>query len=179
MLIGLLSKAAWYERWSIPVSVMLIEPMGDLGGVAANLLRGLNNDVFFQVGILTVIGLSAKNAILIVEFAKDLHEKEGRTLMQAAIEAAKLRFRPILMTSLAFIFGVLPMAKASGASAASQQALGTTVVGGTFSATCLAVFFVPLFYVLVAGLFHKEKNAETTAELTTPSLDQKPTEGTV
>ncbi|MDL2259771.1 efflux RND transporter permease subunit [Deltaproteobacteria bacterium OttesenSCG-928-K17] len=159
LLIVFLCLAALYESWSIPVSVMLIVPMGVLGAVAANLLRGLNNDVFFQVGILTVIGLSAKNAILIVEFAKDLHEKEGRTLMAAAVEAAKLRFRPILMTSLAFIFGVLPMAKASGASAASQQALGTTVVGGTFSATCLAVFFVPLFYVLVAGLFHKEKNA--------------------
>ena len=160
LMIVFLCLAALYESWSIPISVMLIVPMGVLGAVAANLLRGMNNDVFFQVGILTVIGLSAKNAILIVEFAKDLHEKEGRTLMAAAVEAAKLRFRPILMTSLAFIFGVLPMAKASGASAASQQALGTTVVGGTFSATCLAVFFVPLFYVAVAGLFHKEKTSE-------------------
>ena len=157
LLIVFLCLAALYESWSIPVSVMLIVPMGVLGAVAANLLRGMNNDVFFQVGLLTIIGLSAKNAILIVEFAKDLHDKEGRTLTEAAIEAAKLRFRPILMTSLAFIFGVLPMAKASGASAASQQALGTTVVRGTFSATCLAVFFVPLFYVLVAGLFDKKK----------------------
>ena len=171
LLIVFLCLAALYESWSIPVSVMLIVPMGVLGAVTANILRGMNNDVFFQVGILTVIGLSAKNAILIVEFAKDLHEKEGRTLTQAAIEAAKLRFRPILMTSLAFIFGVLPMAKASGASAASQQALGTTVVGGTFSATCLAVFFVPLFYVLVAGLFHKEKNTE---EHQAPALEEKP-----
>ncbi len=172
LLIVFLCLAALYESWSIPVSVMLIVPMGVLGAVAANLLRGLNNDVFFQVGILTVIGLSAKNAILIVEFAKDLHEKEGRTLMQAAIEAAKLRFRPILMTSLAFIFGVLPMAKASGASAASQHALGTTVVGGTFSATCLAVFFVPLFYVLVAGLFHKEKNSGEIPSV--PALKENP-----
>ncbi|MDR0882752.1 MAG: efflux RND transporter permease subunit [Candidatus Adiutrix sp.] len=157
LLIVFLCLAALYESWSIPVSVMLIVPMGVLGAVAANLIRGLNNDVFFQVGLLTIIGLSAKNAILIVEFAKDLHDKEGRTLMAAAVEAAKLRFRPILMTSLAFVFGVLPMAKASGASSASQHALGTTVVGGTLSATCLAVFFVPLFYVMVAGLFHKDK----------------------
>ena len=160
LLIVFLCLAALYESWSIPVSVMLVVPMGVLGAVLANLLRGLNNDVFFQVGILTVIGLSAKNAILIVEFAKDLHEKGGRTLIAAAIEAAKLRFRPILMTSLAFVFGVLPMAKATGASSASQHALGTTVVGGTLSATCLAVFFVPLFYVLIAGVFDKKKSAE-------------------
>ncbi|UQZ87910.1 hydrophobe/amphiphile efflux-1 family RND transporter [Deltaproteobacteria bacterium Smac51] len=165
LLIVFLCLAALYESWSIPASVMLIVPMGVLGAVTANLMRGLSNDVFFQVGILTVIGLSAKNAILIVEFAKDLHEKEGKSLIEAAIEAAKLRFRPILMTSLAFIFGVLPMAMATGASSASQHALGTTVVGGTFAATCLAVFFVPLFYVLIAGLNKKEKNAAPAAQL--------------
>ena len=141
---------------------MLVVPLGILGAVAANLLRGLSNDIFFQVGILTVIGLSAKNAILIVEFVKNLYEKQGRSLSEAVIEAAKLRLRPILMTSLAFIFGVLPMAIATGASSASQHAMGTAVVGGTLSGTCLAIFFVPLFYVLVAEFM--KKSATSTAD---------------
>ena len=160
LLIVFLCLAALYESWSIPLSVMLVVPLGVLGAVSANLLRGFTNDVYFQVGILTVIGLSAKNAILIVEFAKDLHEKEGKSLLEAAVEAARLRLRPILMTSMAFIGGVLPMALATGASSASQQALGTAVVGGTSAATFLAVFFVPLFYVLVAGLFEKKSAAK-------------------
>ncbi len=163
VLIIFLCLAALYESWSIPASVMLAVPLGVLGAVSANLLRGLHNDVFFQVGILTVMGLAAKNAILIVEFAKDLHEKEGLSLAGAAVGAARLRLRPILMTSLAFVFGVLPMAKASGASAASQQALGTAVVGGTLSATTLGIFFVPLFYVLAAGLFNRRRAAASTA----------------
>ena len=156
LLIVFLCLAALYESWSIPVSVMLIVPMGVLGAIVASLLRGMNNDVFFQVGILTVIGLSAKNAILIVEFAKTLYEDEGLPLIEAAVKASRQRFRPILMTSLAFIFGVIPMALASGASSGSQHALGTTVVGGTLTATFLAIFFVPLFYVVVTNIFIKK-----------------------
>ncbi len=168
LLIVFLCLAALYESWSIPASVMLVVPLGVLGAVLANLARGLHNDVFFQVGLLTVIGLAAKNAILIVEFAKTLHENEGRSLAEAAVEAAKLRLRPILMTSLAFVFGVLPMALASGASAASQRALGTAVVGGTLAATALGVFFVPLFYVLVAGLNRREKTVEQPLPISEP-----------
>jgi len=120
------------------------------------LLRGLENDVYFTVGIITIIGLSAKNAILIVEFAKDLRA-EGKGLIEATIEAAHLRFRPILMTSLAFTMGVIPMAIATGASAASQNAIGTAVIGGMISATVLAVFFVPIFFVFVMRTFSRDK----------------------
>jgi multidrug efflux pump subunit AcrB len=125
-------------------------PLGVLGSVLAMLLRGLSNDVFFQVGLLTTVGLSAKNAILIVEFAKELHER-GRTAMEAALEAARMRLRPIIMTSLAFVLGVLPLAIARGAGAGGQVAIGTAVIGGMLSATALAILFVPLFFVLVAG----------------------------
>ena len=145
-----LCLAALYESWSIPASVMLVVPLGVLGAVVAMLARGLTNDVFFQVGLLTTVGLSAKNAILIVEFAKELHER-GRTVVEAALEAARLRLRPILMTSLAFILGVLPLALAHGAGAGGQIAIGTAVIGGMISATILAILFVPLFFVLVAG----------------------------
>jgi HAE1 family hydrophobic/amphiphilic exporter-1/multidrug efflux pump len=150
LLVVFLCLAALYESWSIPVSVMLVVPLGVLGAVLAMLGRSLTNDVFFQVGLLTTVGLSAKNAILIVEFAKELHER-GRSVMEAALEAARLRLRPILMTSLAFILGVLPLAIAHGAGAGGQVAIGTAVIGGMVSATVLAILFVPVFFVLVAG----------------------------
>ncbi|MCD2515638.1 multidrug efflux RND transporter permease subunit [Massilia sp. G4R7] len=148
MLVVFLVLAALYESWSIPFSVMLVVPLGLLGAVAAVLVRGLPNDVFFKVGMITVIGLSAKNAILIVEFAKQLRE-QGASLVEAAVRASVLRLRPILMTSLAFGLGVVPLMVASGASAETQHAIGTGVFGGMLSATVLAVFFVPVFFVVV------------------------------
>ncbi|AEC19586.1 Solvent-resistant pump membrane transporter Srp [Pusillimonas sp. T7-7] len=164
VLIVFLSLAALHESWSVPASVMLVVPLGVIGAVIATLLRGLSNDVFFQIGLLTTVGLSAKNAILIVEFAKQLYEQEGRTLVQAAVEAAKLRLRPIIMTSLAFTFGVLPMALASGAGQGSQHAIATGVVGGMITATVLAIFFIPLFFVVVMSLSKKK----------TPVADHQP-----
>ena len=149
-LVVFLVLAALYESWSIPLSVMLVVPLGLLGAVAAVMLRGLPNDVFFKVGMITIIGLSAKNAILIVEFARQLHA-EGKTLIDAAVTAARLRLRPILMTSLAFTLGVVPLMLASGASAETQHAIGTGVFGGMLSGTLLAVFFVPAFFVFVIG----------------------------
>ena len=149
-----LCLAALYESWSIPISVMLVIPLGVIGSVVAVLLRDLPNDVYFKVGLITIIGLSAKNAILIIEFAKDLRAS-GRPLLEATIEAAHLRFRPIIMTSLAFTLGVAPLAIASGASAASQQAIGTGVMGGMITATVLAVFFVPAFFVFVVRVFER------------------------
>ncbi len=140
--------AALYESWSIPLSVMLVVPLGIVGSLLAVMLRDMPNDIYFKVGLIAIIGLSAKNAILIVEFAKELHA-EGKPLREAAIEAAFIRFRPILMTSLAFILGVTPLAIATGASAGSQNAIGTGVLGGMISATVLAVLFVPVFYVFV------------------------------
>jgi multidrug efflux pump len=147
-----LCLAALYESWSIPVSVLLVVPLGVLGVVIGASMRGLPNDVFFKVGLIAVIGLSAKNAILIIEFAKDLHA-QGKGLIEATLEACHLRFRPILMTSFAFILGVLPLALSTGAGSASQRAIGTGVVGGMFTATVLAVFFVPVFFVAVRKLF--------------------------
>lgn len=152
LLVVFLCLAALYESWSIPFSVMLVVPLGVIGAVTATWLRGLENDVYFQVGLLTIIGLSAKNAILIVEFANELNHK-GKDLMAATLEASRLRLRPILMTSLAFIFGVLPMAISTGAGSGSQHAVGTGVMGGMISATVLAIFFVPLFFVLVRRRF--------------------------
>jgi multidrug efflux pump len=152
LLVVFLCLAALYESWSIPFSVMLVVPLGLIGAVAATWLRGLENDVYFQVGMLTIIGLSAKNAILIVEFANELNHK-GQDLMSATLEASRMRLRPILMTSLAFIFGVLPMTISSGAGSGSQHAVGTGVMGGMISATLLAIFFVPLFFVLVRRRF--------------------------
>jgi multidrug efflux pump len=151
MLVVFLVLAALYESWAVPLSVMLVVPLGLLGAVAAVLLRGLPNDVFFKVGMITVIGLSAKNAILIVEFARQLHA-QGIGLVESAVEAARLRLRPILMTSLAFGMGVLPLMLAVGASAETQHAIGTGVFGGMLSATVLAVFFVPVFFVFVMRL---------------------------
>ncbi|WP_340051546.1 multidrug efflux RND transporter permease subunit [Pseudomonas proteolytica] len=149
-LVVFLVLAALYESWSIPLSVVLVVPLGLLGAVAAVMLRGLPNDVFFKVGMITIIGLSAKNAILIVEFARQLHA-EGRTLIDAAVTASRLRLRPILMTSMAFTLGVVPLMLASGASAETQHAIGTGVFGGMLSGTLLAVFFVPAFFVFVIG----------------------------
>lgn len=147
-----LCLAALYESWSIPLSVILVVPLGVVGVLLATWLRNYSNDVYFQVGLITIIGLSAKNAILIIEFAKDL-QAQGRTVVQAALEAAHLRFRPIVMTSLAFMLGVMPLVLASGASSASQRAIGTGVIGGMITGTVLAVFFVPVFFVIVRTIF--------------------------
>ena len=147
-----LCLAALYESWTIPLAVILVVPLGVLGVVLATLLRSYANDVYFQVGLITIIGLSAKNAILIIEFAKDLQE-QGKGVIESALEAAHLRFRPIVMTSLAFMLGVMPLVLASGASSASQRAIGTGVIGGMLTGTVLAVFFVPLFFVVVRNLF--------------------------
>ncbi|EKK3982173.1 efflux RND transporter permease subunit [Cronobacter sakazakii] len=155
LIVVFLCLAALYESWSIPFSVMLVVPLGIIGALLAASLRGLNNDVYFQVGLLTTIGLSAKNAILIVEFAKDLMEKEGHSLMEATLEAVRLRLRPILMTSLAFILGVLPLVLNSGAGSGAQNAVGTGVMGGMLSATLLAIFFVPVFFVVIRRRFIK------------------------
>ncbi|MEA5090442.1 efflux RND transporter permease subunit [Solidesulfovibrio sp.] len=151
ILVVFLVLAALYESWSIPLSVMLVVPLGLLGAVGAVLLRGMPNDVFFKVGMITVIGLSAKNAILIIELAKQL-QQQGKGLAEAAVTAARLRLRPILMTSLAFGLGVVPLMLASGASAETQHAIGTGVFGGMVTATVLAIFFVPVFFVFVVGL---------------------------
>ena len=155
LIVVFLCLAALYESWSIPFSVMLVVPLGVIGALLAATLRGLNNDVYFQVGLLTTIGLSAKNAILIVEFAKDLMEKEGKGLIEATLEAVRLRLRPILMTSLAFILGVLPLVLNHGAGSGAQNAVGTGVMGGMLSATLLAIFFVPVFFVVIRRRFGK------------------------
>lgn len=152
LLVIFLCLAALYESWSVPFSVMLVVPLGVIGALVATWLRGLENDVYFQVGLLTVIGISAKNAILIVEFANE-RNASGATLLDATLEACRQRLRPILMTSLAFVFGVLPMAMSSGAGSASQHAVGTGVMGGMISATILAIFFVPLFFTLIRRRF--------------------------
>ena len=148
-----LCLAALYESWSIPLAVILVVPLGVLGVVLATLIRGYTNDVYFQVGLITVIGLSAKNAILIIEFAKDLQAAQGKNLLAAAMTAALLRFRPIIMTSMAFGLGVVPLFLASGAGSASQRAIGTGVLGGMVAGTVLAVVFVPLFFVVVRTIF--------------------------
>ena len=147
-----LCLAALYESWSIPLAVILVVPLGVLGVLLGTMLRGYANDVYFQVGLITIIGLSAKNAILIIEFAKDLQE-QGKSAIDAAIEAAHLRFRPIVMTSLAFILGTLPLALANGAGSASQRAIGTAVIGGMITAVALALLFVPAFFVVVRKVF--------------------------
>jgi len=149
LIVVFLCLAALYESWSIPFSVMLVVPLGVIGALLAATFRGLGNDVYFQVGLLTTIGLSAKNAILIVEFAKDLMEKEGKGLIEATLEAVRMRLRPILMTSLAFILGVMPLVISTGAGSGAQNAVGTGVMGGMVTATVLAVFFVPVLFVVV------------------------------
>ncbi|MFY7865854.1 efflux RND transporter permease subunit [Roseateles sp.] len=156
-----LCLAALYESWSIPLSVLLVVPLGLLGALAGATLQGMPNDVFFKVGLITIIGLSAKNAILIIEFAKDL-QAEGKGLVEAILEACHLRFRPIIMTSMAFILGVMPLVFASGAGSASQRAIGTGVMSGMISATVLAVLFVPVFFLVVRRIF-KGKTAPVTS----------------
>jgi multidrug efflux pump subunit AcrB len=164
-----LCLAALYESWSIPLAVMLVVPLGILGTVLLTGVRGLENDVYFKVGMLTVMGLSAKNAILIIEFAKDLHA-QGRSLVEATLEAVRLRFRPIIMTSFAFILGVVPLAIASGASSASQRAIGTAVLGGMLTGTILAVLFVPVFFVVVSRLLTR-RNSKPEASAPAPAQE--------
>lgn len=166
VLIVFLCLAALYESWAVPLAVMLVVPLGILGAVLASKMFGMANDVYFQVALLTTVGLASKNAILIVGFAKELHE-EGQSLMEATALAARQRFRPILMTSLAFILGVLPLALATGAGSGSQNAIGIAVMGGMLAATFLAIFFVPMFYMGVENIFHskaKDKNIKTMNE---------------
>ncbi len=158
-----LCLAALYESWSVPFSVILVVPLGVIGAVLATRFTGLSNDVYFQVGLLTTVGLAAKNAILIVEFAKHLQE-QGNSLREATLIAVRQRLRPILMTSLAFMFGVLPLALSSGAGSAGRRAIGTGVLGGMFSATVLGIFFVPLFFVLIRRRFGRTSTATQTAQ---------------
>ncbi|MBP9654385.1 MAG: multidrug efflux RND transporter permease subunit [Rhodocyclaceae bacterium] len=162
LIVVFLCLAALYESWSIPFAVMLVVPLGIFGAVLAVTLRGLPNDVYFKVGLIAIIGLSAKNAILIIEFARELQE-QGKDLIEATLEACRLRFRPILMTSIAFMFGVLPLAVSTGAGANSRHAIGTGVIGGMLTATVLAVFLVPVFFVVVRRFFpgHARHPAET------------------
>ncbi|QZI69417.1 efflux RND transporter permease subunit [Pseudomonas protegens] len=163
LLMVFLCLAALYESWSIPIAVMLVVPLGIIGALMATSLRGLSNDVYFQVGLLVTIGLAAKNAILIVEFAKELHE-QGRSLVDAAVEACRMRLRPIIMTSLAFVLGVVPLAISTGAGSGSQHAIGTGVIGGMLTATILAIFWVPLFFVIVSSMGRRKADqSETTA----------------
>ncbi|MBG0790236.1 MAG: multidrug efflux RND transporter permease subunit [Desulfovibrionaceae bacterium] len=163
LLVVFLLLVALYESWAIPLSVMLIVPIGALGAVATVVVLGMNNDVYFKVGLITIIGLAAKNAILIVEFAKELYA-QGIELKDSAVQAARLRFRPIIMTSMAFILGVVPLAVATGAGAASQRALGTGVIGGMLSASVLGVIFAPVFFVWVLGLAVKIAGRKRAAE---------------
>jgi multidrug efflux pump len=167
MLMVFLCLAALYESWSIPIAVMLVVPLGIIGALLATSLRGLSNDVYFQVGLLTTIGLAAKNAILIVEFAKELHE-QGRSYIDAAIEACRMRLRPIIMTSMAFILGVVPLAISTGAGSGSQHAIGTGVIGGMLTATVLAIFWVPLFFVSVSSLFGDKNQPKEDDSTETP-----------
>jgi multidrug efflux pump len=157
-LVVFLCLAALYESWTIPLAVLLTVPLGILGAVLAATLRGLPNDVYFTVGLITIIGLAAKDAILIIEFAKDLRA-QGKPLIEATMEACALRFRPILMTGLAFVCGVLPMVIATGAGGASQQALGSSVMGGMIAVVVLALLMVPVFFVSVMRFFGRDTEA--------------------
>jgi multidrug efflux pump subunit AcrB len=159
--------AAQYEKWSLPFSVLLALPFGIFGALVAVYLRNFTNDVYFQIGLVTLLGLSAKNAILIVEFAM-MKVHEGLSPVTAALEAARLRFRPILMTSLAFILGVVPLAFSSGAGAAARQSIGTGVLGGMLAATFLAIFLVPLFFKLVND-WHFRSSPEDFTHLNQPT----------
>jgi multidrug efflux pump subunit AcrB len=163
LLLVFLCLAALYESWTVPLSVLLVVPLGLLGAVLAATLTGLNNDIYLQVGLITTIGVSAKNAILIIEFAEE-RMRDGMNAFDAVVEAAKLRLRPILMTSFAFIFGVLPLALSTGAGAGGQNAIGRSVVGGMLTATVLAIFFVPMFFVVVLRLFGQGGTAEPTVD---------------
>ena len=162
VLMVFLILAAQFERWTLPIAVILAVPFAAFGAFMAVFLRGLENDIYFQIGMLTLVGLAAKNAILIVEFAMMKHA-EGMSIMEAAIEGARLRFRPIIMTSLALIFGVLPLALSSGAGAMSRHSLGTSVIGGMLAATFIATFFVPLFFSWIAGWRRKPQRSDAVA----------------
>ena len=168
LVVVFLLLAALYESWTIPLAVILVVPLGILGVVLATTLRGLSNDIYFQVGLLTTMGLAAKNAILIVEFAKDL-QAQGHSLVDATLEAVRIRLRPILMTSLAFIFGVTPLAISTGAGSGAQHAIGTGVIGGMISATLLGIFFVPVFFVLVRRTFARRAPEPPVTVAATPS----------
>ncbi len=172
LLVVFLLLVALYESWSIPLSVMLIVPIGALGAVGAVTVAGMNNDVFFKVGLITIIGLAAKNAILIVEVAKQFHD-EGFSLMEAATKSARLRFRPIIMTSMAFILGVIPLAIANGAGAASQRAIGTGVIGGMLSATLLGILFAPVFFVWVLSLVQRMRGRRTAPQALSPATTEQ------
>ena len=174
ILVVFLCLAAMYESWSIPMAVILVVPIGVLGALGLSSLRGLYNDIYFQVGILAVIGLSAKNAILIVEFARSL-VRQGKSFKAAAITAASMRLRPIVMTSLAFLLGVLPLTVTHGAGASSQHAIGTGIIGGTFLATALGIFFTPVFFVFISRLFSRKK--KTAADAALPKDDTLPCSG--
>ena len=176
LLVVFLCLAALYESWTIPIAVMLVIPLGVVGAVLAATLRGLYNDIYFQVGLLTTIGLSAKNAILIVEFAVAA-EKQGVSALDAAMQAAKLRLRPILMTSIAFIAGVFPLAISTGAGAGSQNDIGTGVIGGMLAATVLAIFFVPMFFVLVEGFLKHRMRGNGKPPANVPGDAPSPNEG--
>ncbi|MGV3479576.1 MAG: efflux RND transporter permease subunit, partial [Sphingobium sp.] len=156
LVVVFLLLAALYESWSVPISVLLVVPLGVLGAVLFSMLRGLNADIYFNVGLITIIGLAAKNAILIVEFAIE-QEAEGKSTLDAVMEAVKLRLRPIIMTSLAFILGMVPLVIASGAGAASRRAVGTGVMGGMIAATIFGIFFIPLFYLAVRRWISKRR----------------------
>jgi multidrug efflux pump len=169
----LLCLAALYESWAIPFAVMMVTPLGVFGAVMFTSFRGLDNDVYFQVGLLTTLGLSVKNAILIVEFAKANYDG-GLTLARAAEKAARERLRPILMTSLAFVCGTIPLAIATGAGAGARIAIGTSVVGGMISGTFLVILFVPLFFVLVLGAFKVQPLPK--AAQAPPNADAAPTD---
>jgi multidrug efflux pump len=175
MLAVFLCLSALYESWSIPFAVLLAVPLGVLGAVLGATMRDMPNDVFFKVGLVTVIGLSAKNAILIIEFAKDL-VAQGKGVIEATLQAVHLRFRPILMTSIAFVLGVLPLVVSTGAGSASQRAIGTGVMGGMITATLLAVIFVPVFFVVVRRVFKGRIVATAGAEAIAASSSAAPTE---
>jgi multidrug efflux pump len=186
LLFVFLILAAQYESWSLPIGVMMAVPFAILGALAAIALRGIPNDLYFQIGLLTLIGLAAKNAILIVEFAVELNRKEGKSFFDAAVEAARLRLRPIVMTSFAFVLGTFPLAIATGASANSRHSIGTGVIGGTLLATVIAIFFIPMFFwmleTLSSRMFGEKDNADASgekaaAESATAAATNAPAEG--
>jgi len=170
ILVIFLCLAALYESWPIPISILLALPLGAIGGVIGSTFRGLPNDVYFQIGLLTTLGLTTKNAILIVQFAKARVE-EGMGLIEATLEASKLRLRPIVMTSLAFGFGVVPLTFASGPGAGAQNAIGTAVLGGVVTSTFLVTLFAPLFYVLIYKMSRKYRKQEA-ARMASASLPE-------
>ena len=172
VLVIFLCLAALYESWVVPIAILLVLPLGVIGGVLASMMRGMPNDVYFQIGLLTTLGLTTKNAILIVQFAKARVE-QGIGLSEATLEGAKLRLRPIIMTSLAFGFGVLPLALNTGAGAGAMNAIGTSVLGGMITGTVLVILFSPLFYVLIEKTFGKQitQPAVSIADIN-PSGDQ-------